>query len=71
MMRQLVVRSGADVNAREGRSGYTPLHLAVGRGDKDLVKLLLEECSNLNLEVASYGRSTAFQIASVNRNQVR
>lgn len=70
VMRELVVRSGADVNAREGKAGYTALHMAVERGDKDLVKFLLDECSSLNLEVASYGRWTAYQIATVNRNQV-
>lgn len=71
VMRELVVRSGADVNAREGKAGYTALHMAVERGDKDLVKFLLDECAcSLNLEVASYGRWTAYQIATVNRNQV-
>lgn len=69
-MRELVVRSGADVNAREGKAGYTALHMAVERGDKDLVKFLLDECKHVNLEVASYGRWTAYQIATVNRNQV-
>lgn len=71
MMRELVVRCGADVNAREGKAGYTALHMAVERGDRDLVKFMLEECTSLNLEVASYGRWTAYQIATVNRNQVR
>lgn len=70
VMRELVVRSGADVNAREGKAGYTALHMAVERGDKDLVKFLLDECKHVNLEVASYGRWTAYQIATVNRNQV-
>lgn len=65
------MRSGADVNAREGKAGYTALHMAVERGDRDLVKFLLDECSSsVNLEVASYGRWTAYQIATVNRNQV-
>lgn len=71
VMRELVVRSGADVNAREGKAGYTALHMAVERGDKDLVKFLLDECAaSVNLEVASYGRWTPYQIATVNRNQV-
>lgn len=70
VMRELVVRSGADVNAREGKAGYTALHMAVERNDRDLVKFLLNECSSVNLEVASYGRWTAYQIAMVNRNQV-
>lgn len=70
VMRELVVCSGADVNAREGKAGYTALHMAVERGDAALVKFLLDECKSVNLEVASYGRWTAYQIATVNRNQV-
>lgn len=70
MMKQLVLGSGADVNTREGKAGYTPLHMAVERGDIELARFLLGECPSLNLEVTSYGRWTAYQIAMVNRNEV-
>ncbi len=46
---KFLLEKGADVNAR-GNEGYTPLHLAVGNKDQDLVHLLLEKGANPDLK---------------------
>lgn len=70
ILRQLVCRSGADVNAIERRSGYTVLHTAVNDSNEKLVKFLLDECPTVDLEAKSYMRQTAYQVAVVTRNEV-
>lgn len=62
IMRALAL-NGANVNAREGRSGYTSLHLAVETNASDVLKFLCEECSTLSLDTENYGGITAFQLS--------
>lgn len=54
---------GANVNAREGRSGYTSLHLAVESKCIEVVKFLCRESDNLSLDTESYAGITAFQLS--------
>lgn len=54
---------GANVNAREGRAGYTALHIAVENKAKSVVKFLCEECNTLSMDTENYGGLTAFQIS--------
>ncbi|CAH2107932.1 unnamed protein product [Euphydryas editha] len=42
---QRLVYFGADINAREGLAGWTPLHVAARRGDARLVQFLLQRCA--------------------------
>ena len=46
---KLLAAEGADVNATN-KSGYTALHLAVRKGQKDAVALLLEKGANVNAQ---------------------
>ncbi len=39
---KLLVDSGADINAQEATEGFTPLMMAAGLGEVDVVKVLLE-----------------------------
>lgn len=55
--------NGANVNAREGRSGYTALHMAVEMKANDVIKFLCEKCHTLSIDTENYGGLTAFQIA--------
>lgn len=57
-----LAKNGANVNAREGRSGYTALHHAVETKAYEVVKFLCEECSGLSLDTENYGGLTAFQL---------
>lgn len=72
ILRQLITAFGTklDLNAREGRSGYTALHLACERRDVGLIDLLLSaECRPLlQLETCTYGRVTAYQLAAALRD---
>lgn len=58
-----LVNNGANVNAREGRSGYTAMHMAVEMKANAVVKFLCEECSALNIDTENYGGLTAFQLS--------
>lgn len=62
IMRALVA-SGANVNAREGKSGYTPLHLATEMKANDVIRFLCEECNTLSLDTENFGGLTAFQLS--------
>ena len=44
--------AGADVNFQD-RDGYTPLHLASRRNHLRVVKLLIDNGANVNLEVCT------------------
>ncbi|XP_069676353.1 NF-kappa-B inhibitor cactus isoform X2 [Periplaneta americana] len=59
---------GANINAREGKSGRTALHYAVEYGIHTVTRFLLEECpvgpSGLQLEMPNYAGYTAYQLAS-------
>ncbi|KAM8716020.1 hypothetical protein ACLKA7_002978 [Drosophila subpalustris] len=62
---RILVSHGADINAREGKGGRTPLHIAIECCNEDLANFLLDECEKLNLETATYAGLTAYQVASV------
>ncbi|KAJ3644367.1 hypothetical protein Zmor_027032 [Zophobas morio] len=53
---------GADINAREGRQGYTALHYSIERGDERLAHFLLGECKKLNADAVTYGGNSALQL---------
>lgn len=55
--------NGANINAREGRAGYTALHMAVERKANDVIKFLCEESNRLSIDTENYGGLTAFQIS--------
>uniref|UniRef100_A0A1B0EZV1 Uncharacterized protein n=1 Tax=Phlebotomus papatasi TaxID=29031 RepID=A0A1B0EZV1_PHLPP len=54
----------------EGKSGETPLHIAVSQEDEQLVNFLVTECPKINLEKCTFGGMTAYQFAAINRNQI-
>uniref|UniRef100_A0A1A9WUG8 ANK_REP_REGION domain-containing protein n=1 Tax=Glossina brevipalpis TaxID=37001 RepID=A0A1A9WUG8_9MUSC len=60
---RILVLYGADINAREGKSGRTPLHIAIEACNENLFNYLLDECQKLNLETATYAGLTAYQFA--------
>ncbi|XP_012283790.1 NF-kappa-B inhibitor cactus [Orussus abietinus] len=60
---RLLLRLGADLEAREGTSGRTALHLAVERGCRSVLTFLLHECRPC-LDAPTYAGITAYQIAS-------
>lgn len=54
---------GADINAREGKSGYTPLHLALENGHERVAEFLLRECpSKINVNALTYGGRNVLQL---------
>lgn len=55
--------AGANVNAREGRSGYTSLHMAVETKANEVVKFLCEDCNGLSFDTENYSGLTAFQLS--------
>lgn len=55
---------GADINAREGCTGYTALHYAVERRDEPTVQFLLQ-CDKLNVEAETYGGRNALEIIRI------
>ncbi|XP_034949577.1 NF-kappa-B inhibitor cactus-like isoform X2 [Chelonus insularis] len=59
---RLLLRLGADLEAREGLSGKTALHLAIELGCRSVVQFLLEECRPC-LDATTYAGVTAYQIA--------
>lgn len=60
---RLLANAGANVNAPEGRSGYSPLHYAVETHANDVVEFLCEDCQSIvNLDAENYGGFTAFQL---------
>ncbi|BFF95175.1 NF-kappa-B inhibitor cactus [Drosophila madeirensis] len=62
---RILVSHGADINAREGKSGRTPLHIAIEGCNEDLANFLLDECEKLNLETATFSGLTAYQFACI------
>lgn len=61
---------GVDINAREGKSGRTPLHIAIECCNELLANFLLEECATINIETPTYAGLTAFQVACVLDNRI-
>ncbi|KAG8231897.1 hypothetical protein J437_LFUL011730 [Ladona fulva] len=54
---------GANVNARDGKSGRTALHYGVELGNRRLTQFLLEHCP-VHLEATTYSGLTAYQMAA-------
>ena len=61
---QRLLQMGGDVNAVDPTTGETPLMLAAEAGDLPLVKLLLEEGADVNME--RFYRFTALHLAAGN-----
>lgn len=59
---RLLLRLGADLEAKEALAGKTALHLAVERGCRSVVAFLLQECRPC-LDTPTYAGITAYQIA--------
>ncbi|XP_076672618.1 NF-kappa-B inhibitor cactus [Andrena cerasifolii] len=59
---RLLLRLGADLEAKEALAGKTALHLAVERGCRPVVAFLLQECRPC-LDTPTYAGITAYQIA--------
>ncbi|OAD62405.1 NF-kappa-B inhibitor cactus, partial [Eufriesea mexicana] len=59
---RLLLRLGADLEAREALAGKTALHLAVERGCRSVVAFLLQECRPC-LDTQTYAGITAYQLA--------
>lgn len=59
---RLLLRFGADLEAKEALAGKTALHLAVERGCRPVVAFLLKECRPC-LDSQTYAGITAYQIA--------
>ena len=47
---ELILKRKADVNARQGKLGWTPLHHAIYRRHKAVIRLLLEHGANMDLK---------------------
>lgn len=56
---------GADINARDGKSGRTALHYAVEARDPGLVAFLAESC-RVSLTLETYAGLTPYQLALAN-----
>jgi ankyrin repeat protein len=51
---EILLKSGANVNAKTSSDGETPLHKAISRGDIEIVKLLLNYGADVNAK-SKYG----------------
>ncbi|MEQ6342905.1 MAG: ankyrin repeat domain-containing protein [Gammaproteobacteria bacterium] len=56
---EILIKGGANVNAKTTRDGETPFHKAIARGDVEIVKLLLNYGADVNA-VSKYGVSTLY-----------
>lgn len=52
---KVLLKYGADINAKETETGYTALYYAVTKGDFDLVSFLLKNGANPNIEYGKAG----------------
>lgn len=57
-----LVWNGADINAREGKAGFTALHFAIQNNDENLLKFLLTECPKLTVDAVTYGGRTVLEL---------
>eukprot|EP00043_Microstomoeca_roanoka_P011270 m.106341 g.106341 ORF g.106341 m.106341 type:complete len:323 (-) comp15149_c0_seq3:43-1011(-) len=44
---QLAISNGADINCHDKQHGWTPLHMAISSGNRDIVRLLIERRADL------------------------
>jgi ankyrin repeat protein len=66
-----LLEKGADVNV-QGYNGYNPLHHASYFGQKDIVKLLLEQPGiKVDIETTDESKYTAIKLATIKREQIR
>uniref|UniRef100_T1IPV4 Uncharacterized protein n=1 Tax=Strigamia maritima TaxID=126957 RepID=T1IPV4_STRMM len=65
---KLLHSAGADINAREGKSGRAPLHFAVEMEDADLTELIIINCK-ANIHLRTFAGLTPIQLAAVVQNQ--
>lgn len=56
---EVLIKSGANVNARTSRDGETPFHKAISRGDIEIVKLLLDYGADVNA-VSKFGVTSLY-----------
>ncbi|MDP1928132.1 MAG: ankyrin repeat domain-containing protein [Thiobacillus sp.] len=56
---EILLKSGANVNAKTTRDGETPFHKAIARGDVELVKLLLNYGADVNA-ISKFGVSSLY-----------
>ncbi|XP_053696786.1 NF-kappa-B inhibitor cactus isoform X2 [Sabethes cyaneus] len=64
-----LVNAGANINARDGKAGLTPLHIAVESGNESVMNFLLDECPKLRLEQETLAGLTAYQLAAMQQNE--
>ena len=50
---ELLIAAGADVNVKDGQGGLTPLHTAIGNGNKEIVELLIANSADVNAKTES------------------
>lgn len=65
-----LIDAGADINAREGKSGLCPLHISIEHGNEELANFLLDECPRVSLETMTYAGLTAYQLALSQDKQI-
>lgn len=65
-----LIDAGADINAREGKSGHTALHISIERGNEALANFLLDECPRISLEAVTYAGLTAYQLALIQDKRI-
>ena len=59
---ELLATNGADINAREGRGGFTPLHMAIESKAAEVIKFLCD-CKSLKIDAENYAGLTSFQLS--------
>uniref|UniRef100_A0A182UHY9 Uncharacterized protein n=1 Tax=Anopheles melas TaxID=34690 RepID=A0A182UHY9_9DIPT len=65
-----LINAGADINAREGKSGMSALHISIEKGNEELANFLLDECPLLSLEAVTYAGMTAYQLALIQDKRI-
>lgn len=65
-----LINAGADINAREGKSGLSALHISIERGNEGLANFLLDECPRISLEAVTYAGLTAYQLAAIQDKRI-